>query len=152
MFWKLTLFYLFLTFKLSFSFTLRKETKPSSYFLGQQRLQTKRQPLSSPPSLRAGMVCAWAIVGVFLCVRECMRECAPLFLFCWARAAPPFVLNTSLSFYCPRHAPLLPSSSMPTASPSPFSLSKRTAPPLVLNTNRSFLRPRHAINVAFHFM
>jgi len=52
----------------------------------------------------------------------------PLFLSCLTRAAPPFVLTTSCSLSCPQHAPLLPSSTTPAASPGS---------PLVLEMHRS---------------
>ena len=65
--------------------------------------------------------------GVHVCVCECMRP-GPLFLSCLTRAAPPFVLTTSCSLSCPQHAPLLPSSTTPAASPGS---------PLVLEMHRS---------------
>ena len=104
------------------------------------------------PCVRARevMVRALACVGVHLCVFHgaCMRERAPLFPSCSTRDAPPFVLNTSSSFSCPRHTPLLPSSSTSAAKRLlPSSSRKAPLQTLVLTMHRSFPHARHA----FHF-
>jgi hypothetical protein len=141
MFWKLTLFFL-VPHTYAFPFITHRGRNLLATFSGNNAVRPTGNhfPPHNPPCVRGreGPVRASARKGVqWPCMYACVNACATL----------PLLLDTCRSSFrphhnslsCPQHAPLLPSSTTPAASPGS---------PLVLEMHRSSPGHQHESLVA----